>query len=70
MTTTLATPAAGTTRLVRSAALIVTPLGPLAIAGLRWLLPYDTTDDPGTLVARVAASPGAQSAVLGPRCGG
>ncbi|MDD7937754.1 hypothetical protein PHK61_04880 [Actinomycetospora lutea] len=64
MTTTLAAPTAATTRLVRRAALIVTPLGPLAVAGLRWLLPYDTTDDPATLVARVAASPGAGTAVL------
>jgi len=48
----------------RRAALLVTPIGPLAIAALRWLLPYDTTDDPVTLVARVAAHPGAQAAVL------
>jgi len=48
----------------RRAALLVAPLGPLAIAALRWLLPYDTTDDPTALAERVAASPGAQSAVL------
>lgn len=48
----------------RRAALVVTPLGPLAIAALRWLLPYDTTDDPTTLVAKVASHPGAMSAVL------
>lgn len=48
----------------RRAALIITPIGPLAVAALRWLLPYDTTDDPTTLVAKVASHPGAESAVL------
>jgi hypothetical protein len=48
----------------RRAALVVTPIGPLAVAALRWLLPYDTTDDPTMLVAKVASHPGAQSAVL------
>ncbi|MEJ2864907.1 hypothetical protein [Actinomycetospora flava] len=48
----------------RRAALVVTPLGPLVVAALRWLLPYDTTDDHTTLVAKVASHPGAESAVL------
>lgn len=48
----------------RRTALIVTPIGPLAIAALRWLLPYDTTDEPATVIAKVASHPGAQSAVL------
>jgi hypothetical protein len=63
MTTTLTAPAR-TSAGWRRAALIVTPIGPLAIAALRWLLPYDTTDDPASLVARVASHPGAESAVL------
>jgi len=38
--------------------------GPVAIAALRGVLPYSTADDPATVVARIAAAPGAQSAVL------
>jgi hypothetical protein len=70
MTSTSATPTAPTAAHAdpwpgwRRAALVVTPIGPLAIAALRWLLPYDTTDDPFTLVARVASHPDAESAVL------
>ncbi|WP_433783085.1 hypothetical protein ACQPX6_24285 [Actinomycetospora sp. CA-101289] len=63
MTTTLSAPVR-TAPAWRTAALIVTPLGPLAIAVLRWLLPYDTTDDAATLVAKVATHPGVQSTVL------
>jgi hypothetical protein len=63
MTSTLIAPAR-TAAAWRHAALIVTPIGPLAIAAVRWLLPYDTTDDPTTLVATVAAHPVAESAVL------
>jgi hypothetical protein len=38
--------------------------GPLAVAVLRGVLPYDTDDDALTAAAKVAADPGAQSAVL------
>ncbi|MDF2975738.1 MAG: hypothetical protein K0S40_466 [Actinomycetospora sp.] len=63
MTTTLTTPVDDTLTW-RRAALVVTPIGPLAIAVLRWLLPYDTTDDPVTIVAKVASHPTAMTAVL------
>lgn len=43
---------------------VIAPIGPLAIAGIRALLPYQTTDDTAGIVAKVAANPGAQSAVL------
>jgi hypothetical protein len=38
--------------------------GPLAVAVLRGVLPYDTEDDSLTVAAKVAADPAAQSAVL------
>jgi hypothetical protein len=38
--------------------------GPLAVAALRGVLPYSTTDDPLTVAEKIAAQPGAQSAVL------
>jgi hypothetical protein len=38
--------------------------GPLAVAVLRGVLPYDTDDDALTAAAKVVADPGAQSAVL------
>jgi hypothetical protein len=63
MTTTLTAPGR-TAPAWRTAALIVTPIGPLAIAVLRWVLPYDTTDDAATVVAKVATHPGATTAVL------
>lgn len=40
------------------------PVGPAAVALLRFVLPYDTVDDDATIVAKVAADPGAQSVVL------
>ena len=40
------------------------PVGPAAIAVLRLVLPYDTTDDAGTIVRKVAADPGTQSLVV------
>lgn len=43
---------------------VITPIGPLAIAGVRFLLPYRTTDDNSTVAAAVAAHPGAASVVL------
>jgi hypothetical protein len=43
---------------------LITPVGPLAIAGVRFVLPYRTTDDTRSVAAAVAAHPGAASAVL------
>jgi hypothetical protein len=45
-------------------ALVVAPLGPLAIGVVRAVLPTYTDDDPATIAAQAAAHPGAQSAVL------
>jgi hypothetical protein len=42
----------------------VAAIGPLSIAVLRAVLPYSTVDDPTTVAEKVAAAPGAQSAVL------
>lgn len=46
------------------AAVLIAPIGPLAIGVLRGILPYDTVDDPTTIAEKVAANPAAQSAVL------
>jgi hypothetical protein len=43
---------------------VALPVGPLAVALLRYLLPYRTTDDAAAMVSAVAAHPGRQSAVL------
>ncbi len=40
------------------------PIGPAAIAVLRLVLPYDTTDDAATVARKVAEAPGAQSLVV------
>lgn len=45
------------------AALII-PIGPAAVALLRYLLPYNTTDSEATIVDKVLADPGRQSVVL------
>ena len=42
-------------------AAILLPIGPAAIAVLRLIVPYNTTDDAETVVRKVAADPGAQS---------
>ncbi|HVL86245.1 MAG TPA: hypothetical protein VM367_18415 [Pseudonocardia sp.] len=42
----------------------VAAAGPLAIAAVRAILPYDTVDDPATIVTAVQAAPGPTSAVL------
>ncbi|MGH3765304.1 MAG: hypothetical protein ACRDTX_09165 [Pseudonocardiaceae bacterium] len=47
-----------------SAAVVIAAAGPLAIAVLRLILPYDTTDDAAATVEKVAASPAAEGAVL------
>lgn len=64
MTAALATPerTAVPPRLAALALLI--PIGPLAIAILRAILPYSTTDDTAVLAGEVAAHQGAQSAVV------
>ncbi|MBA3906639.1 MAG: hypothetical protein H0X35_08155 [Pseudonocardiales bacterium] len=49
--------------IVAAIALAVT--GPLAVAVLRVVMPYDTPDDDATIAAKVAAHPGSQAAVLG-----
>jgi hypothetical protein len=45
-------------------AAILMPIGPLAVAILRFILPYNTTDSAATIVAKVAAHRGAERAVL------
>lgn len=65
MTTTIPTRSLPAVRsLGLRTALVVAPLGPLAIAAVRAVLPTSTVDDPTTVAAQVAANPGAQSAVL------
>ena len=66
MTTTTAstTNAADTRSISRWAAAIVLPIGPAAVALLRYVLPYDTVDDMSALSAKVIAEPGRASAVL------
>lgn len=45
-------------------AALVLPIGPAAVALLRYVLPYDTVDDPATIVGKVMAEPGRASFVL------
>lgn len=45
-------------------AALVLPAGPAAVAVLRFVMPYDTTDDATAMAAKVAADPGAQSLLL------
>ena len=45
-------------------AALVIPVGPAAVAVLRWRLPYSTVDDPREVVAAVTAHPDAHSLVL------
>ncbi len=49
---------------VRWPVALLLPIGPAAVAVLRYVLPYDTTDDTATMLTEVAAAPGTQSAVL------
>jgi hypothetical protein len=65
VTGTAAAPAVGervATRDVRWALLL--PIGPAAIAVLRFVLPYHTVDDASTMAAKVIAHPGAESLVI------
>ncbi|MBN9109250.1 MAG: hypothetical protein J0I34_10735 [Pseudonocardia sp.] len=67
MSTTLTVPRAvpdRTRRLIATAAVPLAAAGPLAVAVLRGVLPYSTTDDTATMLARSATSPGAASAVV------
>ena len=64
MTTTHRPPRPTTTRLGPRAAALIATVGPLSIAALRGLLPYDTVDDATHVAAKVAAHPTAQAAVL------
>jgi hypothetical protein len=58
-------PAVADTRtLQRWVAALLMPIGPAAVALLRFTIPYDGLDTPATIVSKVAASPAAQSAVL------
>lgn len=50
------------TGLLLSALLL--PVGPAAVAVLRFVLPYDTVDDSASMVEKVAAAPDRQSLVL------
>lgn len=43
---------------------VLAPIGPAAVALLRYVLPYNTTDDTNTVVAKVIAAPDRQSLVL------
>lgn len=68
MTTELAAPPVTARRDLRrfqrwTLALLM-PVGPAAVAVLRYVLPYDTPDDAATVVAKVAADPAAQRLVL------
>lgn len=48
----------------RMLAALLIPVGPLAVAVLRYVLPYATTDDPGTVAQDVLDHQGVQSAVV------
>lgn len=56
--------ATGGRSLARRLAAALIPIGPAAVAVLRYVLPYNTTDDSTTIVEKVLAEPGRQSLVL------
>ena len=64
MTATLAAPRTDLRRASRWFAAVLLPVGPAAIAVLRLVMPYDTTDDSTVVVAKVAADPDAQSLIV------
>ncbi|WP_020392305.1 DUF4386 family protein [Kribbella catacumbae] len=66
MTTATAgtTTVADTRGISRWTAAILLPIGPAAVAVLRYVLPYDTVDDISTMSAKAIAEPGRASAVL------
>ncbi len=65
MTTTSLAPPVGASRATRLPGLVLLAgAGPLAVTVLRGVMPYSTSDDPQTIVDKVGAAPGVQSAVL------
>lgn len=48
----------------RILAAVLVPVGPVAVAVLRYVLPYATTDEPGTMAQKVIDHVGTQSAVV------
>lgn len=64
MTTTIAPATTGVTTSRRLTVALLLAVGPLSVAALRTILPYSTTDTSADLFAKVAAHPGAESAVL------
>ncbi|MBA3339473.1 MAG: hypothetical protein H0T54_06995 [Geodermatophilaceae bacterium] len=68
MTTTVETQAVPTDvrgRRFRAVALaVIAPIGPLAVAGIRAVLPYQTTDGNADIAAGIAANQSAESTVL------
>jgi hypothetical protein len=63
-TATRTTQVTDTRGISRWTAAILLPIGPAAVAVLRYVLPYDTVDDTSTMAAKVIAEPGRASAVL------
>lgn len=59
---TTSPPRTGTARVAATVALAAA--GPAAIAVIRGILPYDTVDDPATIVTSIQAAPATTSAVL------
>ena len=49
---------------VRILAMVLLPIGPLAIGVVRFVLPYYTVDEPAAMAAKVAGNLGAQSMVV------
>lgn len=65
MTTTALAPPTGAARATRlPGVVLLAAAGPLAVTVLRGILPYSTDDSSLTITGKVAAAPGAQSAVL------
>jgi hypothetical protein len=50
--------------LSRWTAAVILPIGPAAVAVLRYALPYDTVDDTSTITSKAMAEPGRMSLVL------
>ena len=70
MTTMTERPSAAAVRLTdtrtlaRWTAAILMPIGPAAVAVLRFILPYDTNDSAAVMIAKVQAAPDTQQAVM------
>ncbi|TCK22613.1 hypothetical protein [Pseudonocardia endophytica] len=65
MTTTAPAPPTGAARTTRLPGLVLlAAAGPLAVSVLRGILPYSTDDSSRTIVDKIAAAPGTQTAVL------